>query len=112
MREAVAGLTPFLAANAVLGTYRMIYRAVCVGVHYGTAFVLTVPIRVLVANAINSAATFRAIGRFFVSKWRNEPLRWLKTEHEYPTAATLRASDVAADPMDEWLHSPAAASGD
>ncbi|HYO83626.1 MAG TPA: glycosyl transferase family protein [Bryobacteraceae bacterium] len=89
MRKAVQDLGPALGATALLGTYRIIYRGVCVGVHYGAAFVLTVPLRVLVANLINSAATFRAAWRFGISKWRGEPLRWLKTEHEYPTAAAL-----------------------
>ena len=99
MLDAVQTMAPFLTANALLGTYRMIYRAVCVGVHYGTAFMLTVPIRAIWGNAINSTATVRAMWRYFCSKWNGEPLRWLKTEHEYPNAAAFFPEHLSFDEL-------------
>jgi bacteriophage N4 adsorption protein B len=72
-----------------LGVLQLLIRAVCVGRCYGVFFAMFVPIRVVIANFINSAATFCALKRFLVSKLRREPLVWLKTEHAYPTQGAL-----------------------
>ena len=45
--------------------------------------------RVVLANGINSVATAFAIQHFLTAKWRGEPLRWLKTAHEYPSPQNM-----------------------
>jgi hypothetical protein len=42
-----------------------------------------------VANWINSAASLAALHRFTLSKLQKRPLIWVKTEHQYPSAAAL-----------------------
>lgn len=80
---------PVISICAVLAVYRVFYRAVCVGRAFGLRFALTTPIRVLVANYINSAATLHAFIRFFRSKATGAPLAWAKTNHFYPTQSGL-----------------------
>ncbi len=58
---------------------------------YGVVFSLAVPIRAVYANALNSAATFRALGLYALSRVRRRPLRWLKTDHAYPSRTALLA---------------------
>src|SRR5208283_2849741 len=50
-----------------------------------------VPIRVFHANFLNSAATFGALFQYFAARLQQRPLRWLKTEHAYPSRAVLLA---------------------
>jgi len=80
---------PLLKVGALLGGYRMLYRMICVGRLFGIAFALTVPPRVVFANYINSAATFRALRQFMSAKWRGLPLVWYKTQHAYPGQEAL-----------------------
>jgi hypothetical protein len=54
-------------------------------------FSLGVPIRAVYANALNSVATLQAVGHYGVARALGRPLKWLKTEHAYPTRATLLA---------------------
>jgi hypothetical protein len=61
----------------------------CVTRVYGFAFSLGVPVRALYANALNAAATLSAVARYTRSKVTREPLRWLKTEHSYPSRVAL-----------------------
>ena len=61
----------------------------CVGRIYGLVFALGVPIRGVCANYINAMASFRAIYQFTGAKIRREPLRWLKTEHGFPSRTAL-----------------------
>lgn len=68
---------------------RILIRMGCVARIYGVWFSLGVPIRNMYANILNSAATFEAIRRFALARMRGEPLKWLKTDHAYPTRATL-----------------------
>jgi adsorption protein B len=79
------------AATLVLLLYRTTVRAVCAGRLYGLAFALTVPLRGVCANFINSMASFLAMFRFARAKIRGEPLLWVKTEHKYPSRSTLLA---------------------
>lgn len=76
-------------ATFVLGLLQLFVRAFCVGRICGPIYALGVPLRVLHANVINSAATLSAIKRYFVSRWKKQPLVWLKTEHAYPTHGAL-----------------------
>lgn len=72
-----------------LQVWRMTVRMGCVARVYGPLFALGVPVRALYANALNAAATTTAVARYAIAKMRGRPLRWLKTEHSYPTRATL-----------------------
>ncbi len=78
-----------LRVCAVIGLYRMLYRMMCVWRIFGAGFALTAPIRVFVANCINTAATFRALQRFFLARLRGLPLVWVKTQHAYPCQSAL-----------------------
>ncbi len=66
-------------------------RMGCVARLYGFPFSLGVPIRIFYANLLNAAATFGALSQYFVARLRKHPVRWLKTEHAYPSRAVLLA---------------------
>ncbi len=70
---------------------RLGIRMGCVARIYGVVFSLGVPIRVFHANFLNSAATFGALFQYFAARLQQRPLRWLKTEHAYPSRAVLLA---------------------
>ena len=78
-------------ATLALQLLRTAIRMACVARIYGVLFSLGVPFRAVYANALNSAATFQAVGRYAVARALGRPLKWLKTEHAYPTRATLLA---------------------
>ena len=80
---------PLLKVGALLGSYRILYRMVCVGRLFGLGFALTVPPRIVLANYINSVATFSAFRQFLSAKWRGLPLVWIKTDHAYPAQEAL-----------------------
>jgi adsorption protein B len=79
------------AATLALQIVRLSVRMACVHHIYGPLFALFAPFRALYANALNAAATFQATARYAVAKVRGQPLRWLKTEHSYPSRAALLA---------------------
>ncbi len=78
-------------ATLALQALRIVVRMTCCARIYGVLFSLGVPIRALYANALNSVATFRAVGDYAVARALGRPLKWLKTEHAYPSRATLLA---------------------
>lgn len=78
-------------ATLALQLLRTAIRMTCCARIYGVLFSLGVPFRGVYANALNSAATFQALGRYTVARSLGRPLKWLKTEHAYPTRATLLA---------------------
>jgi hypothetical protein len=57
---------------------------------YGSGFALAAPLRVCWANWINSLATVCALFRFAEAGLGGRPLRWVKTEHLYPSLEALR----------------------
>lgn len=61
----------------------------CVARVYGFVFALGVPLRLPYANILNAAATVQAVVRYASARIRRLPLRWVKTEHSYPTRAAL-----------------------
>lgn len=91
---AVLGAQPWLAAllacNLALFAERAAVRMGCAARIYGWAFAAAVPVRMVWGNAINAAASARAVWQFLRSKWTGVPLRWLKTEHYYPSLESLR----------------------
>jgi adsorption protein B len=78
-------------ATLTLQVLRTLVRMVCVGRVYGVRFSLGVPLRAVYANFLNTAATFRAVGEYTLARVRHRPLRWLKTEHAYPSRTALLA---------------------
>ncbi|MCS7041982.1 MAG: glycosyl transferase family protein [Bryobacteraceae bacterium] len=96
---AVLGAEPWLAAllacNLALFAERMAARMWCSARIYGWMFALGVPVRMVWGNAINAAASLGAAWQYLRSKWTGEPLRWLKTEHYYPSLESLRPQPQA-----------------
>ncbi len=86
-------VTPLAAslASITLGilALRTGVRMACVGRVYGIRFALGVPLRAIYANALNSAATFQALARYALARFQGRPLKWLKTDHVYPSRAAL-----------------------
>jgi adsorption protein B len=70
---------------------RLAVRMACVGRIYGAGFALVVPVRAVCANLLNTCATVLAVARFSIAWARGQPLTWLKTDHSFPSRATLLA---------------------
>jgi adsorption protein B len=68
---------------------QMVIRVYCSSVVYGWKFAAGVPLRVPWANVINCCAAGKAFWGYASARVRGVPLRWLKTEHAYPTRAAL-----------------------
>lgn len=79
-----------LEVTLLLALLRAAVRAGCVARIYGWRFALAVPARIVWANWLNSCATLSALRRYVAARARRKPLRWLKTEHQYPVRAALR----------------------
>src|SRR5262249_10843561 len=78
-------------ATFSLQVWRMLVRMGCIARVYGLMFCLGAPLRALYANVLNAAATLLSVARYSTRKARGRPLRWLKTEHAYPSRSTLLA---------------------
>jgi len=52
-------------------------------------FALAVPLRAVLGNWINTAATWKAVRSYVLARIRHEPLVWVKTEHAYPSRSAL-----------------------
>jgi adsorption protein B len=78
-----------LVGTLVIQIIQTAVRTGCALRLYGAFFALGVPLRGVCANWINSAASFRAIYRYFRARILHEPLVWLKTEHAYPSRTAL-----------------------
>jgi adsorption protein B len=79
------------AATLSLQFLRMGVRMACVARIYGFGFALGVPLRNVYANALNASATARAIGIYTAARVRGRALKWVKTEHAFPSRAILLA---------------------
>ena len=77
------------AATLVIQLVRTVARMGCTGRVYGFWFSLGVPLRMAYGNVLNSAATAQAVGRYFAARVKGQPLKWMKTEHSYPSRAAL-----------------------
>jgi adsorption protein B len=75
--------------TALMQVLRIGVRMSAVAYIYGWFFSLGVPFRMIYSNALNAAATAQAILRYSWARIHHRPLRWLKTEHSYPTRAAL-----------------------
>ena len=78
-------------ATLTLQALRIVVRMSCCARIYGVLFSLGVPVRAVYANALNSVATFRALRDYAIARALGRPLKWLKTEHAYPSRASLLA---------------------
>ncbi len=94
--KALAALPSWAAA--VVGVL-LLFQSVSLGARiaasariYGWRFAVFAPLRVPVANVINTAAAALALKRYLAARWAGEPLRWLKTDHRYPNRAALAAA--------------------
>jgi adsorption protein B len=79
------------AMTLVFQALRIGVRMACVGRIYGFSFALGVPLRAVYANALNAAATFHAVARYATARALGRPLKWLKTDHAFPSRAALLA---------------------
>jgi len=76
-------------ANTLILAWRIVMKFITVHKVYGLVHaVLSIP-RFFVANVINFAATSKALRQYINHKVTGEPLRWLKTEHVFPTTEAL-----------------------
>jgi adsorption protein B len=82
-------LNVLLIATFVLQTIHLSVRMFCSSRIYGWTHALGVPLRVVWANYINASASTRALFRYALARWRQEPLVWVKTEHAYPSRNAL-----------------------
>ena len=80
---------PLMKVGAFLCAYRIVYRMTAVSRVFGIGSAIATPVRVVLANWINSAATLAALRQFFSAKWNGKPLVWIKTDHVYPNQAAL-----------------------
>ena len=78
-----------LGVNVALLGWRMLMRVGCTWRVYGLRYASLAPIRFLVGNAIDLAASVLALRRY-VATLRGGPPVWDKTEHDFPSAAELR----------------------
>lgn len=100
--RSVPGLELLLAANLALCAERIAVKMFCTARLYGWRFAAGAPLRMLWGNWINAAASAGAVFRFFRSRWTGQPLRWLKTEHYYPSLETLRAGPAFMAAAASW----------
>jgi len=77
--------------TVALQAVRTSVRMACAARNYGILFCLGVPFRAIYANLLNSAATLHAVARYASARLQGRPLKWLKTEHAFPSRATLLA---------------------
>ena len=83
--------TRLVYMTLALQMLRIGVRMACVGRIYGALFALVVPVRAVYANLLNTCATVLAVARFSISCAQGQPLTWLKTDHSFPSRATLLA---------------------
>jgi bacteriophage N4 adsorption protein B len=74
-----------LAIQLIQSTVRMR----CSARLYSLRFALAAPLRCVLGNWINTAATFKAVRSYARARIRHEPLVWVKTEHAYPSRSAL-----------------------
>jgi bacteriophage N4 adsorption protein B len=85
--------TPLAASvtkmTLALASLRFLVRVACGARIYGIAFALFAPVRTVYGNVLNSAATAQALAQFIKARALGRPLKWLKTDHAYPSRAAL-----------------------
>jgi bacteriophage N4 adsorption protein B len=84
-----AAFAPAYATGLAFQTLHTLIRMYCSCRIYGLRFACAVPLRVIVGNGINCLAASRAIWTYTRARLRDQPLRWVKTDHAYPDRAAL-----------------------
>jgi len=84
------GISPLLLAStgglAVAQTILKIWASARI---YGLAFGLLAPLRSMLANVLNTAASASAVWRYARCRILGTPLSWVKTEHAYPAHVAI-----------------------
>jgi hypothetical protein len=88
------------SATFVLSGFQMGVRALCSRRIYGWRFAMGVPVRAVLGNWLNCAATVRALALYCDAKIHGRALVWVKTEHAYPNPAAL---DIEIRPLGQIL---------
>jgi bacteriophage N4 adsorption protein B len=78
-----------LGTNFAFAWWRLAMKVNFVNRLYGPGHALLSAPRLFLANAIGIAATCRAASQYLSHRLSGEPLRWLKTAHEFPTTERL-----------------------
>lgn len=87
---APGSFVPALALfNTALLAERVAVRVLSSARVYGWLFAAGVPLRMIWGNWINARASLRAFHTWASAKLGHRPLRWIKTEHAYPTREGL-----------------------
>jgi hypothetical protein len=87
-----AALPPeLLSLTAGLALLQLGAKVICSARVYGWTFAALAPVRLLIGNVLNFAATVNALARFLNARRLGLPLVWVKTEHCYPSLAGLTA---------------------
>jgi len=68
---------------------RVASRIAIVSRFYGLPFGLLAPMRMLWGNWINTRATVKALWTYGNARLHGRPLKWVKTEHAYPSRSAL-----------------------
>jgi bacteriophage N4 adsorption protein B len=76
-------------ATLALSGFQMGVRGFCARRIYGWRFAVGVPVRAILGNWLNCAATIVALKRYCSAKLHGQPLVWVKTEHAYPNPVAL-----------------------
>lgn len=76
--------------NTLILSWRALMKYLTVDRIYGPLHGLLSLPRFFVSNYINFMATSKALKQYAVHRWTGEPLRWLKTDHAFPSVDVLR----------------------
>jgi adsorption protein B len=94
-------LAPWVAAvcqaNCGIALVQTGYRVQASAAIYGWRFASLAPLRALWGNVVNFAATVTALHEFFEARRRGRGLAWRKTDHIYPTTASVAAVQAEAE---------------
>ncbi len=80
---------PVYVAGLALQLLHASIRAACSARVYGWRYACGLPLRIFAGNWINLFATLIAISTYTRARLTGRPLRWVKTEHAYPSRAAL-----------------------
>jgi bacteriophage N4 adsorption protein B len=90
-----------MISTLVLQLGAVAIRTGCVRRIYGWRFALGVPLRIAWANWLNMFATMAALAVYARAKLKSEPLRWIKTQHAYPSRGALAHYLLETSQLDE-----------
>ena len=76
--------------NTLVLSWRALMKYLTVDKIYGPLHGLLSLPRFFISNVINFVATSKAVKQYAVHRWTGEPLRWLKTDHAFPSVAALK----------------------